>query len=183
MTAGKGAFIAVDGVNGVAVKLGARAAIATINRRRRGGISFWDASGMFEELTVAGDEAGLPSPRTLLLLYAADLAFRLRWEIRPILAEGRTIIAAPYVDTAVAFGRAAGLPGGWLADLFSFAPRPAVSRYIDAAPARSAAERAGFIEFGSERMAAQPHGPTRQQLVSRARAHFQVIARRRARRS
>ena len=51
---------------------------------------------------------GAPSARTLLLLYAADLAFRLRWQIRPALAEGRTVVAAPYVDTAVAFGRAAG---------------------------------------------------------------------------
>ena len=54
-----------------------------------------------------------PSPTTppanpllgrLLLLYAADLAFRLRWEIRPALAEGYTVVAAPYVETAVAFG-------------------------------------------------------------------------------
>ena len=29
-----------------------------------------------------------PSSRTLLLLYAADLAFRLRWEIGPALDEG-----------------------------------------------------------------------------------------------
>ena len=59
---------------------------------------------------MADAAAGAPSARTLLLLYAADLAFRLRWEIRPALAAGRTVVAAPYVDTAVAFGRAAGVP-------------------------------------------------------------------------
>ena len=48
---------------------------------------------------------GFKDPRTLLLLYAADLAFRLRWEIRPALAEGHTVIAAPYLDTAFAFSR------------------------------------------------------------------------------
>ena len=64
---------------------------------------------MFQELAVADEAAGAPSARTLLLLYAADLAFRLRWQIRPALAEGRTVVAAPYVDTAMAFGRAAGL--------------------------------------------------------------------------
>ena len=61
---------------------------------RRGGVSRWDASGLFDELVAGGEQAGRPSARTLLLLYAADLAFRLRREIRPTLAEGRTVIAA-----------------------------------------------------------------------------------------
>ena len=67
-------------------------------------------------------EAGTPSARTLLLLYAADLAFRLRWEISPALDEGRLVIAAPYVATPMALGQAAGLDPDWLADLFRFAP-------------------------------------------------------------
>ncbi len=118
----KGVLIAVDGVEATAVLVAARAALASLSR---GGISRWDASGVFQDLAVADAAAGAPSPRTLLLLYAADLAFRLRWQIRPALADGRTVVAAPYVDTATAFGRAAGLPAGWLANLFRFAPRPA----------------------------------------------------------
>ena len=66
----------------------------------------------------------LPSPRTLLMLYASDLAFRLRWEIEPALGEGHTVIAAPYIQTAIAAGRAAGIPKSWLTALFQFAPRP-----------------------------------------------------------
>ena len=120
-------LISVDGVNGVAVKAAARQALAAIGRTRRGGISVWDASGLFEELAVADEEAGTPSPRTLLLLFAADLAFRLRWEIEPALAEGKVVIAAAYVETAIAFGRAAGISTGWLANLFSFAPRRAIA--------------------------------------------------------
>ena len=42
--------------------------------------------------------------RTLALVYAADLAFRLRWEIRPVLDAGGVVVASPYVETAVAFG-------------------------------------------------------------------------------
>src|SRR5439155_22643618 len=103
VNAGGAALVAVDGVNGAAVKAAARARLAAADRHLRGGISVWDASGVFGELAVAGDEAGRPSARTLLLLYAADLAFRLRWEIRPALAEGRLVVAAPYVDTAIAF--------------------------------------------------------------------------------
>ena len=33
------------------------------------------------------------------------------------------VVAAPYVDSAIAFGKAAGLPRRWLTDLFSFAPK------------------------------------------------------------
>src|SRR5205814_3219821 len=117
-------LIAVDGVNGAAVRAAARAEHVAVPRARRGGVSVWDASGIFEDLAVADREAGAPSARTLLLLYAADLAFRLRWEIRPTLAEGRSVVAAPYVDTAIAFGRAAGLTSAWLSNLFQFAPRP-----------------------------------------------------------
>jgi len=35
-----------------------------------------------------------------MLLYASDLLFRLRWEIEPTLKEGRTVVAAPYVESA-----------------------------------------------------------------------------------
>ncbi len=131
-------FVAVDGVNGGAVQQAARAELARARRTARGGISVWDASGVFGDLIVPGDRAGYPSARTLLLLYAADLAFRLRWEIRPALAEGRTVIAAPYVQTAIAFGRAAGIPAKWLRDLFAFAPRPDRARTVPAWPSRRA---------------------------------------------
>jgi len=92
--------------------------------------------------------------RTLLLLYAADLAFRLRWQIRPALAEGRTVVAAPYVDTALAFGRAAGLKPSWLMNLFRFAPRPGTRRFVHARPADAAAVKGGFVGFSGTHMAA-----------------------------
>ena len=66
------------------------------------------------------------SPRTLSLVYAADLAFRLRWEIRTAIETGGVVIAAPYVETAVAFASACGLPESWLRELLRFAPAPDV---------------------------------------------------------
>jgi len=171
-------LISVDGVNGAAVKATAREALRAIGRARRGGISVWDASGLFEELAVADEEAGTPSPRTLLLLFAADLAFRLRWEIEPALAEGKVVIAAPYIETAVAFGRATGISAGWLANLFGFAPRPGDRRYIDTAPPRAVSDREGFVEFCSERVAGTPTALTRQQLLDRTRIQLQIAARR-----
>jgi thymidylate kinase len=161
----KAALVAVDGIDGAAILRTAKAARAAVEPAKRGGISRWDASGVFEEMLIAGREAGRPSARTLLLLYAADLAFRLRWEIRPALAEGRTVVAAPYVDTAVAFGRAAGLSASWLANLFRFAPKP--SRRIVA----TGGGRGGFVALAC-RQASRSGGGTGRDLADRARRHL-----------
>lgn len=154
-------LIAVDGIDPAALLTEARLALG---RARRGGISKWDASGVFDDLAVADESAGAPSARTLLLLYAADLAFRLRWQIRPALAEGRVVVAAPYVDTALAFGRAAGLQPGWLNNLFSFAPRPKQRRLAYARDPRLVAVGDGFVGFSCTHMIA-PVGRTRRQVM------------------
>src|SRR5438093_7404586 len=173
----KARLVSVDGIDASAVIAAARRAI---DRPGRGGVSHWDASGIFQDLCVADAAAGAPSARTLLLLYAADLAFRLRWEIRPALAAGRTVVAAPYVDTAVAFGRAAGVPAGWLANLFRFAPPATERRFVTRA--RTTAATDGFVGFASARVGSAS-GRRRQQLVSGAAAHLRAEAQRRARRS
>lgn len=118
-----GRLVAVDGSRGADVTAAAEALAARV--RERGGacaVSRWDASGLFTELAAAPIETLDVSARTLSLLYAADLAFRLRWEIRPALAAGDLVIAAPYVETAVSLGVAAGLPERWMRDLLRFAP-------------------------------------------------------------
>jgi hypothetical protein len=154
-------LIAVDGVDPTAILAEARIALG---KSRRGGISKWDASGVFDDLAVADEAAGAPSARTLLLLYAADLAFRLRWQIRPALAEGRVVVAAPYVDTALAFGRAAGLKTAWLTNLFSFAPRPKQRRFAYARDRRLAVVKDGFVGFSCVHMS-PPAGRTRRQVM------------------
>jgi thymidylate kinase len=93
-------------------------------RQQRALISRWDASALFTDVAAAPVAQRDVSPRTLMLLYAADLAFRLRWDILPALDQGHVVIAAPYVATAVAFGVATGLPAEWLRTLFRFAPVP-----------------------------------------------------------
>lgn len=118
-----GRLIAVDGSRGKDVTLSANDIVA---RLKHDGIecavSRWDASGLFSDLAagIRGDRN--ISVRTLSLVYAADLAFRLRWEIRPVLEAGGVVIAAPYVDTAVAFGTICGLDADWLRLLMRFAP-------------------------------------------------------------
>jgi hypothetical protein len=138
-------LIAVDGANGRALVAAAERMVAA---DRATGVSRWDASGLFHQLVMAGDDISMMSPRLLLLLYAADLAFRLRWEIEPALADGKTVVAAPYVDTATAFGRACGLNAKWLKNLFRFARKPSERHVISAAPAARPRGTGGFVEFG-----------------------------------
>jgi hypothetical protein len=168
----KARLIAVDGVDAAGLLAEARAALGSPVRgsSSRGGVSRWDASGVFQELAVADEAAGRPSARTLLLLYAADLAFRLRWQVRPALAEGRTVVVAPYVDTAVAFGKAAGLETAWLTNLFRFAPRPNERRVVYPPRTRAAAAKDGFVAFACEHMIGTSSTASRRQLAARATA-------------
>jgi len=116
-------LIAIDGSRGADVRRSAdRLAKALRARGVTCVISRWDASGLFGELGQAAERHDA-SPRTLSLVYAADLAFRLRWEIRTALDSGSVVIAAPYVETAVAFGSSCGLPEQWLRELLRFAPQ------------------------------------------------------------
>src|SRR5258705_215400 len=98
-----------------------------MGRNGGAGWSSWDASNTFYELRMSKAKYLAPPPRTLLLLYASDLMFRLRWEIEPALQEGQTVLAAPYVESAVALGMALGLSKDWLTELFSFARKPDAS--------------------------------------------------------
>jgi hypothetical protein len=169
-------LVAVEGVDGAAVEAAAREVLGRAGGRRRGGISRWDASGIFRELAFAGPDAGQPAARTLLLLYAADLAFRVRWEIRPALADGRLVVVAPYTETAIAFGLAFGLRRKWLAALFRGAPRPSRSEYVGSSLRAVKPERVSFIEFSSNSV--RPQGLTHEQIVNRAREYLQTAARR-----
>ena len=120
-----GRLIAIDGTRGKDTAAAADAVIEALRERHvECAISRFDASGLFGELAAAGHGDRHISARTLTLVYAADLAFRLRWEINPVLASGGIVIAAPYTETAVAFGSAAGLKEEWIRELLRFAPKP-----------------------------------------------------------
>lgn len=110
-----GRLIAVEGTRGRDIAVSARRAWEALRAGgAEGGISWWDASGTFFEARQVRRKEFVPSPRTLILFYAVDLQFRLKWEIEPLIAEGRTVVAAPYTGTVRAFGRAAGVPKAWL---------------------------------------------------------------------
>jgi hypothetical protein len=148
-----GRLIAIDGSRGKDVNASADAVAAGL---RQAGIecvvSRWDASGLFGDLAVAAKSNRNISTRTLSLVYAADLAFRLRWEIRPVLEAGGVVVASQYVETAIAFGAACGLREEWLRELLRFAPAAdlrgrAEERKIDR-PWKRRTDR-GYPEYGA----------------------------------
>ncbi len=146
----KGRLIALDGTSGPELAAtGQKLVRGLCGESGEGGVSGWDASGIFWELRKGGRDGSNPSPRTLLLLYACDLAFRLRWEILPALDEGMVVVAAPYVESAIAFGRAAEVPRGWLVELFRFAAQPeAVYRLKEKPIPEWRGKRSeGYLEF------------------------------------
>jgi hypothetical protein len=151
-------LVAVDGSRGADLRKSAQTLRQRLSSRQvKAGVSWWDASGVFFDIGLGKRKHRTASPRTLLLLYAADLAFRLKWEIRPALAAGQSVIAAPYLDTAFAFGRACGLPRDWLDSLFAFAPGPDASYFVQ--ERRKSAgwkpnPRDGFAEFASAAVSA-----------------------------
>ena len=118
-----GRLIAVDGSRGKDVAVAAGDLLSALKRDGiECAVSRWDASGLFTDLAAGARIDRNLSVRTLSLVYAADLAFRLRWEIRPVLEAGGVVIAAPYIDTAVTFGTTCGLDEEWLRQLMRFAP-------------------------------------------------------------
>ena len=120
-----GRLIAIEGSRGKDTSSAAAAVIEALKDAGvKSAISRFDASGLFGELATAALGDRQISIRTLTLVYAADLAFRLRWEIRPVLEAGGVVIAAPYLETAVAFGVSCGLSEEWIRELLRFAPKP-----------------------------------------------------------
>lgn len=148
-----GRLIAVDGSRGKDVAVAAGDVVAALKREGiECAVSRWDASGLFTDLADGGRIDGNVSIRTLSLVYAADLAFRLRWEIRPVLESGGVVVAAPYIDTAVALGTVCGLDEAWLRRLLGFAPVAdfrgiAQERKINK-PWKRRADR-GYAEYGA----------------------------------
>jgi hypothetical protein len=148
-----GRLIAVDGSRGKDVALVAGDIVA---RLKHDGIecavSRWDASGLFTDLAAGINDERNVSIRTLSLVYAADLAFRLRWEIRPVLEAGGVVVAASYVDTAIAFGTTCGLDEKWLGELLRFAPAAHYRGLVDERkidrPWKRRTDR-GYAEYGA----------------------------------
>ena len=182
MTARKGKLIAIDGCAGDPVKAAARGVAQTLRAAiGSGGVSGWDASGIFTEISSADSVIEAVSARTLTLLYAADLAFRVRWQIGPALEAGESVIAAPYVESAKALAIAAGLPRKWLDELFAFAPKPSVCyRVSPARAAEGARSSSGYVEWFTDALTSDGNGVSPANLRAKSAEYLDALQARRS---
>jgi hypothetical protein len=144
-----GKLYAVEGVKELEIRKAGKQVLRQLSdKSAAGGVSSWDSSGLFHQLTQSTSDLVAPSPKTLLMLYAADLAFRLRWEIEPLRADGLNVVAAPYIETAIGFGLTAGIDENWLTELFRFAPKAdATFRVPKADHGNSSGKGNGFVGY------------------------------------
>ena|SRR5947208_519865 len=147
----KGQLIALEGTGGRSMALAAKQLERALRKEKVAvQTSTWDDSDLFFQISQGARGLAAPPPRTLVLLYATDLAFRLRWQIRPALEEGISVIAAPYLETVIGLGRGAGLPQDWLRGVFEFAPPANACRRVpeDSLPLnRRGTPANSFLEF------------------------------------
>ena len=168
---GMGQLVSVDAIRGRDLILSAKRLLNGKSKSSGGGFSTWDAFSIFFDLHGVQKEVEDPiSAQTMLLLYAADLRFRLRWQIEPALAEGQTVIAAPYVETGVAFGLALGLSRRWISQVFRFAPKPSAAFWVTGTRSAGASPMTGFLEFCSENLL--------KDFFGKFIMHFEVLERR-----
>ena len=149
------ALISVDGVSGTAAAAAGGAALAAVAKARRGGMSTWDASG-----AVPGSRR---RRRRGWRAVGADPAAAVRGGSRLPAAMGDSsrarrgplVVAAPYVDTAIALGGRPGLRR--MADQpVRVRSRPHQRCYVYRSTKRKAVD--GFIGFGCEQMRGKPAG-------------------------
>jgi hypothetical protein len=172
--AARGQLIAVDG-GGAGLAAAARTLTVALRKEREGsGVSAWDSSGIFTELTAEEEIPG-PSARTLTLLYAADLAFRLRWQIRPALDAGLSVVAAPYVETAKALAIASGLSRKWVQEVFRFAPKPDSCYHVVTRSPRDRAARGDYVDCFVTAMASGDHAVDAGQLRKQSVAYLTAL--------
>jgi hypothetical protein len=181
MTAGKARLIALDGGAGAPLDAAARSMARSLRAATgAGGVSAWDASGIFTDLAAEDSEIARASARTLTLLYAADLAFRVRWHIVPALEAGESVVAAPYVESAKALAIAAGLPKRWLDELFAFAPKPSICYRVDPAALRgTSGGRSSYPEWFTGIVAGNGHGFGPKQLHAKSAEYLKSLEARR----
>jgi hypothetical protein len=172
--AARGQLIAVDG-GGAGLTAAARTLTTALRKEREGsGVSAWDSSGIFTELSAV-DEIPGPSARTLTLLYAADLAFRLRWQIRPALDAGLSVVAAPYVETAKALAIASGLPRKWVQEVFRFAPKPDSCYHVVNRGPRPRTAKGDYVDCFLTAMASGDHAVDVGQLRKQSLAYLTAL--------
>jgi hypothetical protein len=82
------------------------------------------------------------------------------------------------VETAVAFGRAAGLPAAWLTNLFGFAPRASERHVVHVREAHATGTRGGFVGFACDRVSGGAHSRSGRRMLEETSARLRRVDKR-----
>lgn len=82
---------------------------------------------------ISKADLALP-PETTVLLFAANLSYRVTSKVRPALEEGRTFVEDDFAYKMMARAHAYGLPSPWIESVFRFMPEPDVTVLLDVSP-------------------------------------------------
>jgi dTMP kinase len=94
----------------------------------------WTRSKLMGPAIDGAKEGHTLDARTFTLLYAADFADRLEFEILPALKAGFIVVADRYIYTAFARDVVRGQNRRWVRDLFGFSVLPDLVFYLDITP-------------------------------------------------
>ena len=86
------------------------------------------------------------------------------------------VVVAPYVNTAIAFGRAAGLDSHSLTEMFSFAQKPDETRIVETVGSRSLSDRTGFVEIACDQLLGARSKAVKRELIIRAARTLKTIS-------
>lgn len=135
--AGRGTFIALEGIDGSGKSLQARMLRDHMERLGRKCLLTAEPTdamlGRIIREELAGRGSGM-SPRTLQLLFVADRSWHVEKEIGPWLAKGGVVITDRYYGSTVAYGAALGLDTKWLLSTNSKFPEPDYTFMIKVSP-------------------------------------------------
>ncbi len=94
-------------------------------------VSEWKSSELIASVIDEAKERNLFNANTFSLMYAADFAYRLENHVLPSLEAGFIVLMDRYTYTAYARDVVRGVKPAWVRKLYSYAPAPDMTFYID----------------------------------------------------
>lgn len=90
----------------------------------------WNSSVLVKSATKKGKKAQTLTPSTFSLIHCTDFSDRFERQMLPLLRAGYLVLCDRYVYTAYARDGVRGVDAEWLRNLYSFAPKPAITIYF-----------------------------------------------------
>lgn len=149
-----GALIAMEGLDGAGKST---VADETVQRLLEEGLEVvvtnWNSTSEIYNLIVDLSASDSIDSETRGIMFAAELAARVHFIVKPALEAGKLVIATKYVSAAIAHAVARGGDETFFRQLYHFAPEADLTVYLDVDPFAALARKTeppGFFEAGMD---------------------------------